>query len=43
MEHTDSERVSILNVEASMVGMKEFLYKIGFEKGVSQHEMILTL
>ncbi len=43
VEHTEAEKVAILNVDSRDEGMKSFLLKVGFVNTVDQYEMLLKL
>ncbi len=43
IENTESQKISILNVDDESKCTKDFLIKIGFEPIVSQYEMLLHI
>jgi ribosomal protein S18 acetylase RimI-like enzyme len=43
LEHSDTEYLTILNIDDKDSGTKRFLKKIGFSNGVDQYEMIYNL
>jgi ribosomal protein S18 acetylase RimI-like enzyme len=43
VKSSESEKISVLNVEANLRPVENFLIKSGFERYVDQYEMLLTL
>ena len=43
IKNTESQNISILNIDGQMKSMQDFLIKLGFKNFVTQYEMILCL
>ncbi|WZL72470.1 GNAT family N-acetyltransferase [Clostridiaceae bacterium 35-E11] len=43
IKHTESYKISVLNVENQLKSMKDFLLELGFEYSVDQYEMLLRI
>lgn len=43
VKNTESQNISILNVDGQMKSMQDFLIKLGFKNFITQYEMILCL